>query len=102
VMLAEHNAAACGLKSFRTVGSDALADLPQASFDVILANPPYYAQQAIAHFFIARSQMLLKRGGRLFLVTRQAGGLLPMIEDTFGDPEIIERRGYTIFRCRAR
>jgi hypothetical protein len=27
---------------------------------------------------------------------------LPMLEETFGEPEILENRGYTIFRCQAR
>ena len=99
VALAELNATACQLSSFRTIGSATLTELPEKHFDVILANPPYYAQQAIAHFFIAKAQLLLKKGGRFYLVTRQPGGVQDMIQDTFGPPHIVERRGYTIFRC---
>src|SRR5262249_4270430 len=46
--LAELNARANGLTHMETVASSTVAGMPAASFDVALANPPYYAQASIA------------------------------------------------------
>src|SRR5262249_53127230 len=42
------NAAANGLSEFQCLASCTLDELPARSFDVVLANPPYYAQSGIA------------------------------------------------------
>src|SRR5262249_4617935 len=46
--LAEHNARENGLTDFAVVASSRLEGLAEGGFDVALANPPYYAQAAIA------------------------------------------------------
>ncbi len=96
VALAELNARNNGLTNFETKASHTLDGLPERSFDVVLANPPYYAQQSIARRFIERGWQLLKRGGRFSLVTRQPDALGPMIADTFGRADVAERRGYVV------
>jgi 16S rRNA (guanine1207-N2)-methyltransferase len=94
--LAEHNARANGVASFEAVASSRVEGPPEASFDVALANPPYYANSAIAHLFIERSRALLKPDGRIYLVTKQPNEVSePMIE-AFGDVYAVMRRGYTI------
>ncbi len=40
--------------------------------------------------------MLLKPGGRFFLVTKQPNPVAEMIAETFGAVEALLRRGYTI------
>jgi 16S rRNA (guanine1207-N2)-methyltransferase len=101
IALAEHNARSNGLSRFETVASHTLDDLATHSFDVVLANPPYYAQQSIARRFIECGQELLKRGGRFYLVTRQPDALGPMIADTFGRADVTERRGYVVLTAEA-
>src|SRR5438552_3409212 len=76
-----------------------LRELAQSACDVVLANPPYYAQLSIAELFIQRGRSALKPGGRLFLVTKQPGGVYPLLTDGFGEPEAFERRGYIVFRA---
>ncbi len=96
--LARLNAEALGVPHFETVASSSgeVAD----SFDVVLANPPYYAQLSIAQLFIERGHALLKPGGRFFLVSKQVEQIHERIWEAFGrEPEIYERRGYFIFRC---
>ena len=61
--LAEHNARANGVESCRVVASSRVAGLTERSFDVALANPPYFANSSIARMFIERSQALLKPEG---------------------------------------
>ena len=69
----------------------ALTDWPDGSFDVILANPPYYAHGSIIHHFIERSKAaLLNQGGTLYLVTKQTDVTWPMVQEHFCEPEVYE------------
>jgi 16S rRNA (guanine1207-N2)-methyltransferase len=90
------NAKAIGLTNFRTLASPRLEGLADRSFDVILTNPPYYAMQSIAQFFIERSKTLLKPGGKIYLVTKQFETIEPLVREAFGEPELFECRGYII------
>ena len=101
VALAQHNAAANGLTTFDAVASCTLEELPAGGFDVVLANPPYYAQSTIADLFIERSAVLLRPGGRFYLVTRMADQVGPLVAERFGVTEAQSRRGYTIL-CASR
>lgn len=100
VALAELNAANCGLASFRTVASSGIGSLASDSFDVVLANPPYYAQGAIAERFIIDALQLLRPGGRLWLVTKNFAAVGTMVAETFGDAEAVECRGYVVLCAR--
>jgi 16S rRNA (guanine1207-N2)-methyltransferase len=99
IALAELNAKANGLTNFAATASHTLTDWPDASFDVVLANPPYYAQGSIIHLFIERGKALLRAGGVLYLVTKQVDLTWPMIQEHFPEPEMFENRGYVIFRA---
>lgn len=101
IALAELNARTIGVSAFETVASATLRELPRGSFDVVLANPPYYAQLSIAQLFIERGRAALKAGGRFFLVTKQPEGVYPLLAEAFGDVEAVERRGYVVFRTQA-
>lgn len=95
-VLAEHNARANGLKSFEVVASSAAEGLEEGDFDVVLANPPYYAHGTIAQLFIERGRELLKPGGRFYLVTRQPNETGAVMAEVFENVEAEERRGYVI------
>ncbi len=101
VALAGHNARENGLASFETVASSRVEGLPEKTFDVALANPPYFAQATVAALFTLRSRSLLKPGGRFYLVTRQPHEVAEIVQDVFGHAEAVARGGYTIFRTRA-
>ncbi len=94
--LAEHNARANGLTAFQVVASSKVDGVEEGSFDVALANPPYYAQHAIARLFIERARVLLNPQGRLYLVTKQPIETAAVIEERFGAVEALMHRGYTI------
>jgi 16S rRNA (guanine1207-N2)-methyltransferase len=94
--LAEHNARANGVTSFEVAATSTIEGPPEGSFDVAVANPPYYASNAIAQLFIERSKALLKADGRFYLVTKQPTQVAEMVEETFGAVEALMRRGYTI------
>jgi 16S rRNA (guanine1207-N2)-methyltransferase len=94
--LAEHNASANGLVNFQTVASSRIEGPPAASFDVALANPPYFAQSRIARLFIERARVLLRPGGRFYLVTKQPDQVGPLVAETFGTTQVVSRRGYAV------
>ena len=76
----------------------AMKALKTASFDVILANPPYYANSWIAQMFIEKSKSLLRPGGRFHLVTKMVNHVAPFMADVFPDSTWEERRGYHVLR----
>jgi 16S rRNA (guanine1207-N2)-methyltransferase len=94
--LAELNARANGVTHFQTFATSRVEGPPEASFDVALANPPYFAHGAIARLFIDRARDLLKALGRFYLVTRQPGEVAEAVAETFGRVQPLGRRGYTI------
>jgi 16S rRNA (guanine1207-N2)-methyltransferase len=96
--LAELNAKENGLANFRTVTTATMDGLEPGSFDVILANPPYYANSWIAQMFIEKGKTLLKPGGRLFLVTKMINHVAPAMAELFPDATWEERRGYHVLR----
>jgi len=96
VVLAEINARNNGVADFQTVASSRSEGLSEGSFDVVLANPPYYANYAIARLFLVRSRQLLKPEGRFYLVTKQVQEIADLMMETFENVEAIMHRGYTI------
>ena len=98
--LAEHNAHANGVMQFTTVASSRVDGI-EDEFDVVLANPPYYAQLSIAQLFIDRGRDLLRPGGRFYLVTKQPNQVGPLVAEAFGPAQVVERRGYVVLCAEA-
>jgi len=94
--LAELNAKANNTPNPRFVASTRLEGLEPNSFDVILANPPYYAKSDITQLFVDGTRDLLKPGGRYYIVTKMPTAVVPMIFETYGDCSVIENRGYSV------
>ncbi len=96
IALAELNARNAGITNFRTVAARQPTGLPGNTFDVVLTNPPYFANASIARMFIEQSRPLLRRGGRFYLVTKQVHQIAPMVEEVFGNLIALQRRGYIV------
>jgi predicted RNA methylase len=96
VALAELNAKANNITRTRFVTATRLEGLGENAFDVILANPPYYAKSEITRLFVEGARDLLKPGGRYYIVTKMPTAVMPLIFDTFGDCSVIENRGYSV------
>jgi 16S rRNA (guanine1207-N2)-methyltransferase len=94
--LAELNAKANGTPNPIFHPATRLEGLAPQSFDVILANPPYYAKSEITRLFVEGTRDLLKPGGRYYLVTKMPTAVMPMVFETFGDCSVIENRGYSV------
>ncbi len=92
----ELNAKANGLADYDIVASESMDGLPTASYDLVLANPPYYGDSMVARLFVGKSRDLLKKGGRFMIVTKMPTAVVPMIFDAFGGCDVVENRGYSI------
>ncbi len=68
----------------------------ESSFDMALANPPYYADFRIAERFLATAHRVLRPGGRLVLVTKQPNWYREHLPELFEDVEVFESRRYWI------
>jgi 16S rRNA (guanine1207-N2)-methyltransferase len=95
VALAELNARSNGVSQFQTVASSTVTGPEEGTFDVALANPPYFAGGSIARLFIERAKALLTQQGRFYLVTKQPV-VAEQVEQVFGAVEAVLHRGYVI------
>lgn len=101
VKLTELNAIANGLTNYKIVTSSTMLDLPTGSFDVVLANPPYFADSEVGRLFIQTAREVLRPNGRFYFVTKMPVQTIPEIVETFGTVESVENRGYTMVIARA-
>lgn len=96
IAVARLNAEKHGLSQTQTCLTADFSELPAGQCDLVLANPPYFAHGTIAELFARSAQRLLQRGGRLYLVTRQAEEVAELIEELFIPPLILARRDYAV------
>ena len=96
--LAEMNARENGLTDFRCMTTATMDGLEPGSFDLILANPPYYANSWIAQMFIEKGRTLLE--ARRPAVPGDQDGQPRGPGDGRGVPglDLEERRGYHVLR----
>ncbi len=66
------------------------------SFDMAVANPPYFGDFRIAEKFITAAHRSLRRGGRLVLVTKQPKWYQDNLERWFVECEVFDSRRYFI------
>jgi 16S rRNA (guanine1207-N2)-methyltransferase len=66
------------------------------TFDMALANPPYFGNYLIAEKFLQAAQRSLREGGRLVLVTKQPAWYQENLPRWFEDCEVFPSRRYHI------
>ena len=101
VSAAKKNAAENGV-SFPVYESDGLRDVPEAGFDLILSNPPYQSDFAVAKSFIEKGFNRLKTGGAMFMVTKRRTWYENKLRSVFGGCRVTEIDGYFVFEAEKR
>ena len=96
IAVAKENVQRHQLANTRLIVSIDGADLPGRDYDLVIANPPYFAQQTITRKFAEQARRMMKFSGRFYLVTKQLDTVLPIVEEFFGEPLVLERRGYAV------
>ncbi len=68
------------------------------SFDVVLANPPYFAELRIARFFLETARAGLRQGGRIYVVSKQPQWYAEHMPQWFDDVAVDRSKDYWIAR----
>jgi 16S rRNA (guanine1207-N2)-methyltransferase len=68
------------------------------TFDVVLANPPYYSRDRLPEFFVTTAHRALVRGGVLWLVTKRPEWYAERMPQLFREVELLPIRSYFVAR----
>ena len=68
-------------------------------YDLVLANPPYYADFRIAEMFIESARIALAPGGMLLIVTKQPSWYLEQLPETWHDVAHELVKGYHLIEA---
>jgi 16S rRNA (guanine1207-N2)-methyltransferase len=66
------------------------------SYDLAVANPPYYASFQIAEHFLVAGRVALKLGGRMLVVTKSPGWYQENMPKWYDSVTLSERKGYVL------
>lgn len=69
------------------------------TFDLALANPPYFSNFQIAEIFVQAAMSGLKPGGRLHFVTKQPEWFADRFVEVFDEVSVLESRGYFVVKA---
>jgi len=102
VETAKKNAAANGAEGVKVVLSDGFDGVDEAGFDLILSNPPYQTDFAVAKKFIEKGFNRLKVGGKMVMVTKRLDWYRNKLKAIFGGVRVQEIDGYYVFEAQRR
>jgi 16S rRNA G1207 methylase RsmC len=68
------------------------------SYDLALANPPYYSSFRIARHFLIAGRQALRPGGKILVVTKRPDWYQQNMHQWFKDVTVSERKNYYILR----
>lgn len=97
VAVARENAERNGVGGVTCLVSDGVRQLDEAGFDLILSNPPYQSDFAVAKGFIEKGFNRLRLGGRMLMVTKRREWYKNKLIAVFGGVRIHEIDGYFVF-----
>lgn len=97
VACARRNAERLGLGQVQVQRSDGFDDIAARDFDLILSNPPYHTDFAIASRFIQGAWRHLRLGGQLYMVTKRREWYRRRITAVFGGLSLRLVDGYCVF-----
>ena len=102
VSIAQKNALRNGAGGVRVILSDGLKQIEDTGFDLILSNPPYQSDFAVAKAFIEKGFNRLKIGGCMMMVTKRREWYKQKLIHIFGGVKIEETDGYFVFTAQKR
>ena len=102
VMLSSQNASANGVGEVKILQSDGLKEIQDKDFTLILSNPPYHTDFAVAKGFIEYGFKKLTVGGRMIMVTKRLDWYRNKLSSVFGGVTVKEQDGYYVFLAEKR
>lgn len=88
-----------GISEFTTQLEAAGQCAEPGTFDLALANPPYFSNFRIAEIFVQAARNSLKLGGRLHFVTKQPEWFADRFVEVFDEVSVLESRGYFVVKA---
>jgi 16S rRNA (guanine1207-N2)-methyltransferase len=84
-----------------TVALEAAGRVPEpGSWDLAMANPPYYSDFRLAELFVEAARMALAPGGTLLVVTKQPTWYVEDLPRMWTDVAREEVKGYHLIEAR--
>lgn len=102
VETALENARENGVEGVRAMVSDGFSNVDETGFDLILVNPPYQSDFAVAKRFIEKGFNRLKVGGRMLMVTKRLDWYRNKLRAVFGGVRVRQIDGYFVFEAERR
>lgn len=102
VQLSKQNAAANGVDGVTIRRSDGLKEISETGFTLILSNPPYHTDFAVAKGFIEDGFKKLAIGGKMVMVTKRLDWYRNKLSSVFGGVTVKEKDGYYVFVAEKR
>ena len=102
VMLSKQNAELNGVSTVTIRQSDGLKEISENGFTLILSNPPYHTDFAVAKGFIEDGFKKLAIGGKMVMVTKRLDWYRNKLSSVFGGVTVKEKDGYYVFLAEKR
>ena len=102
VQLSGQNAELNGVGGVIIRQSDGLKEISERDFTLILSNPPYHTDFAVAKGFIEDGFKKLSVGGKMLMVTKRLDWYRNKLSSVFGGVTVKEKDGYYIFIAEKR
>ena len=81
---------------------DALKEITDTDFTLILSNPPYHVDFSVPKQFIEQSYKKLAFGGRMFMVVKRKDWYQNKLTTVFGGVKVYEKDGYYVLEAQKR
>jgi len=102
VQLSGQNAEANDVAGVTIRRSDGLKEISETGFTLILSNPPYHTDFAVAKGFIEDGFKKLAIGGKMVMVTKRLDWYRNKLSSVFGGVTVKEKDGYYVFFAEKR
>ena len=102
VSLSRQNAEENGVGNVTIRVSDGLKEISETGFTLILSNPPYHTDFAVAKGFIEDGFKKLALGGKMVMVTKRLDWYRNKLSSIFGGVTVKEKDGYYVFLAEKR
>lgn len=102
VEIATRNAVRNGVEEVKVRLSDGLEAVEETDFDLILCNPPYQTDFAVAKRLIEKGFNRLQIGGRMVMVTKRLDWYRNKLRAVFGGVRVQRSDGYYVFEAEKR
>lgn len=97
ITLAKLNSELNGIQDIKIVRSDALKNIEENGFSIILSNPPYHEDFSVPKKFIEEGYKKMIIGGKMYMVTKRKEWYKNKLISVFGGTKIMEINDYYVF-----